>query len=129
MAKLGEFIAFRAAIALIKESGEEDLLQSVYHSCKEELTKPDENMSNKVQQIYEPFSDIEISNKIAHLLTTSSINAKVEIIYQTVSNLHKAIPNHKGDWYFTGNYPTPGGNRVVNEAFINYFEGNNKRAY
>ncbi len=129
MAKLGEFIAFRAAIALIKESGEEDLLHSVYHSCKEELTKPDENMSNKVQQIYEPFSDIEISNKIAHLLTTSSINAKVEIIYQTVSNLHKAIPNHKGDWYFTGNYPTPGGNRVVNEAFINYFEGNNKRAY
>ncbi len=129
MAKLGEFIAFRAAIALIKESGKEDLLQSVYHSCKEELTKPDENMSNKVQQIYEPFSDIEISNKIAHLLTTSSINAKVEIIYQTVSNLHKAIPNHKGDWYFTGNYPTPGGNRVVNEAFINYFEGNNKRAY
>lgn len=129
MAKLGDFIAFRAAVALLKETKRVPVLLDVYKKCKLELEKKDSEMSNGVTEIYKPFTYEEISNKIAELLTSKSIAAKVQIIYQTVANLHKAIPNHLGDWYFTGNYPTPGGNRVVNEAFVNYFEGRNTRAY
>ncbi len=129
MAKLGDFIAFRAAVALLKETKRVPILIDVYENCKKELKKDDNAMKNVVTAIYKPFSDTDISNKIAELLTSKSITAEVTIIYQTVKNLHAAIPNHLGDWYFTGNYPTPGGNRVVNEAFVNYFEGRNTRAY
>jgi len=129
MAKLGDFIAFRAAIALLKESNKTQLILDVYENCKIQLQKDDTAMVNAVQAIYAPFSDEEISIKISELLKTNTIKAKVEIIYQSVKNLHKAVPDHAGDWYFTGNFPTPGGNRVVNEAFVNYFEGKNLRAY
>lgn len=129
MAKLGDFIAFKAAISLLKESKRVEELMNVYENCKKELEKNDEDMINAVKAIYKPFSNEEISTKIAELLTSESVKSEVKIIYQSVDNLHKAIPNHKGDWYFTGNYPTPGGNRVVNEAFINYYEGKNLRAY
>ncbi len=129
MAKLGDFIAFKAAVALLKEKGKVQVLMDVYEKCKLELKKEDDAMINIVQDIYASFSYLEVSKKIADLLTSKFIVAEVIIIYQTVANLHKAVPNHKGDWYFTGNYPTPGGNRVVNEAFINYYEGKNLRAY
>ncbi len=129
MAKLGDFIAFRAAVDLLKETNRVGILMSVYENCKIQLQKEDKDMINAVQAIYTSFTDTEISNKIARILTDSTINASVEIIYQSVANLHKAVPNHKGDWYFTGNYPTPGGNRVVNEAYVNYYEGKNSRAY
>ncbi len=129
MAKLGDFIAYKAAVALLKENGKVQVLMDVYKKCQLELKKKDAVMVNVVKEIYKPFTNEEISQKIALLLTSKTISAEVVIIYQTVDNLHKAIPQHKGDWYFTGNYPTPGGNRVVNEAFINYYEGKNLRAY
>ncbi len=129
MAKLGDFIAYKAAVALLKENGKVQVLMDVYKKCQLELKKKDAVMVNVVKEIYKPFTKEEISQKIAMLLTSKTISAEVVIIYQTVDNLHKAIPQHKGDWYFTGNYPTPGGNRVVNEAFINYYEGKNLRAY
>lgn len=129
MAKLGDFIAFKAAVSLLKERKSVQVLMDVYENCKQELKKNDEDMINAVADIYKPFSDKDISDKIAQLLTVDSVQSTVKIIYQSVANLHTAIPNHKGDWYFTGNYPTPGGNRVVNEAFINYYEGKNLRAY
>lgn len=93
------------------------------------MGKPDKEVTNYVKEFYAPFTDEEISNKIAELLTTDDINAEVKIIFQSVENLHKACPKNLGDWYFTGNYPTPGGNRVANKAFINYYEGNKERAY
>jgi amidophosphoribosyltransferase len=129
MAKLGDFIAFKAAIALLKERGKVQVIIDTYNLCKIELEKKDKEMINAVTTIYKDFSKEEISIKITQLLVSESITAKVEIIYQSVENLHRAIPNHKGDWYFTGVYPTPGGNRVVNEAFINFYEGKNTRAY
>ena len=129
MAKLGDFIAFRAAIDLLKETGKTQRIIDVYHKCKQELKKEDEEMENAVKAIYEPFTEEEISAKIARMLKNNHINAEVEIIFQTVEDLHKAIPSHSGDWYFTGNYPTPGGNRVVNEAFVRYYQGDNSRAY
>jgi len=129
MAKMGDFIAFDAAISLLHDRNMIYVIDSVYKKCKEQENLPKEQIKNYVQEIYTPFSDEEISAKISELLTPPSINSKVEIIYQTVENLHKACPNHKGDWYFTGNYPTPGGNKVVNKAFINWKEGNNVRAY
>jgi len=129
MAKLGDFIAFKAAVTLLKESNRVEVLMDVYENCKKELEKNDKDIINAVKAIYAPFSDSEISDKIALLVTSKSVEIEVKIIYQSVNNLHKAIPDHKGDWYFTGDYPTPGGNRVVNEAFINYYEGKNLRAY
>jgi len=129
MAKLGDFIAFQAAIALLKENGKEGIIEDVYKKSLAQVSLPKEEVINHVKDIYAPFSDEQISFKIAQLLTHSSINAEVEIIYQSVEDMHKAIPNNKGDWYFTGNYPTPGGNKVVNKAFINYVEGKNERAY
>ena len=129
MAKIGDFIAFRAALALLKETDQYDIVTEVYNKCKTQKRLADSKIKNFVKEIYEPFTDEQISDKIAEILKTSTIKADVEIIYQSVANLHIACPNHEGDWYFTGDYPTPGGNRVVNDAFINFYRGNNKRAY
>jgi amidophosphoribosyltransferase len=129
MAKMGDFIAFEAAIHLLREQGKTDIIDSVYRKCKEQANLPKEQIKNYVKEIYEPFTNEDISAKIAELLTPPNINAKVEIVYQTVENLHVACPNHLGDWYFTGDYPTPGGNKVVNRAFLNFIEGKNERPY
>ena len=128
MAKLGDFIAFQAAITLMKESGQERIIDEVYQNCLN-CCDDEEQVENYVQAIYAPFSAVQISKKIAQLLTPDNINAKVNIIYQKISDLHASCPDHQGDWYFTGNYPTTGGNRVVNKSFINYIEGKNERAY
>lgn len=124
MSRMGEFIAFKAAIELLKEQGMESRIKEVYELCKKQEDLPKEEVVNYVKLIYEPFTDEQISAKIAQMLTPEGTRASVEIVYQTIENLHKAIPNHPGDWYFSGNYPTPGGNRLVNHAFINYYEGN-----
>jgi amidophosphoribosyltransferase len=129
MAKMGDFIAFEAAIELLKEHGKEQIIQEVYQKCLEQAALPKEQIRNYVKEIYAPFSQDQVSAKIAQMLTPNNINAKVEIVYQTVENLHLACPNNLGDWYFTGDYPTPGGNKVVNRAFINWVEGKNERAY
>ena len=129
MAKLGDFVAFNAAIELLKEQKKEKVIKDVYKKAKAQEKLPKEKIRNVVKDIYAPFTADQISQKISQLLTPPDINAKVEIIYQTIEGLHAACPNHKGDWYFTGNYPTPGGNKVVNQAFINYVEGKNARAY
>ena len=129
MAKLGDFVAFQAAIALLKETAKENIINEVYKKSKEQVNKPKEEIVNYVKEIYKPFTAEEISVKIAQLLKASHLKAEVEIIYQSIENLHLACPDHKGDWYFTGNYPTPGGNKVVNKSFINYIEGKDTRAY
>lgn len=129
MSRLGDFIAFNAAIALLKENGQSGLIDEVYRKSKAQENKPKEEIVNYVKEIYAPFTDEQISGKITELVTPDNINAKTEVVYNTIESLHKACPYNTGDWYFTGNYPTPGGNKVVNRAFINYYEGNNKRAY
>lgn len=129
MAKLEGLVAFQAAIELLKERNQYHIVEDVYNKCKAQENLKDSDVVNYVTEIYSPFSDMEISNKIAELLTTPSVKAEVKIIFQTVENLHIACPKNLGDWYFTGDYPTPGGNRVVNRAFINFFEGNDARAY
>ena len=129
MAKLGDFIAFRAAIELLKEQGKEEVIEEVYKKCKVSVSLPEYDGVNYVKGIYDLFTDDEISKKVAQLIREETINAEVEVIFQTVEHLHIACPNHKGDWYFTGNYPTASGMRVVNRAFINYYEGKNIRAY
>ena len=129
MAKMGDFIAFEATIALLKDRNMTHIIDEVYAKCKEQENLPKEQIKNYVQEIYAPFTDEEVSEKISELLTPATITTKVEIIYQTVENLHLACPDNKGDWYFTGNYPTPGGNKVVNKAFMNWKEGKNERAY
>ena len=129
MAKMGDFIAFEAAIQLLKDRGMEDVIEQAYRQCIEQVELPKEQQKNMVQQIYAPFTDDEVSAQISKMLTPPGLKTEVEIIYQTVDNLHLACPNNKGDWYFTGNYPTPGGNKVVNKAFINWKEGKNERAY
>ncbi len=129
MAKMGDFIAFEAAIQLLKDNGKEQVIQDVYLKCKEQVHLPKEQIQNYVKEIYDAFTPEQISAKISELLTPKNINAKVEIIYQTVENLHDSCPDNLGDWYFTGNYPTPGGNKVVNKAFMNWVEGKNERAY
>jgi amidophosphoribosyltransferase len=129
MAKMGDFIAFEAAIALLKERGMENVIEEVYRECLEQTKLPRVQQKNAVRKIYSSFTAEEISAKISTMLTPPSINTEVEIIYQTIENLHAACPNNTGDWYFTGNYPTPGGNKVVNKAFINWKEGKNERAY
>jgi amidophosphoribosyltransferase len=129
MAKLNDFIAFQACIALIKDKKMESLINETYIKAKEELLKPKEEQQNQVKNIYKAFTAEQISEKISQLLTPNDIKADVEIIYQSIEDLHAAIPYDKGDWYFTGDYPTPGGNRVVNRSFVNYIEGNNVRAY
>jgi amidophosphoribosyltransferase len=129
MAKMGDFIAFEAAIALLRESGQAQVIDNVYKAALEQVQLPKEQVKNVVKEIYAPFSDKQISAQIAKMLTPKGINAEVEIIYQSVENLHIACPGHLGDWYFTGDYPTPGGNKVVNRAFINWMEKRNERAY
>jgi len=129
MAKLGDFIAFKAAICLLKETHQEHIINEVYAKTKAQEHFPKEEMMNYVKLIYKPFLPEQISQKIAELVTFSGIKAKVEIIYQNIENLHSAIPKHRGDWYFTGDYPTPGGNKVVSRSFINYIEGKSGRAY
>jgi amidophosphoribosyltransferase len=129
MARMGDFIAFQAAVSLLRERGKEDLLNVVYRKCKDQEEAPKEHVRNYVKEIYEPFTYEEISARIAELVTPDGINAEVSVLFQRVEDLHDACPNNTGDWYFTGNYPTPGGNKVVNKAFINYMEGRNERAY
>ena len=129
MAKLGDFIAFQAAVQLLKDNFKDNLLDELYEKAKAQEALPKEEIVNVVKEIYEPFTAEQISVKIAELLRPDSIFAEVDIIYQSIEGLHNAIPNHKGDWYFTGNYPTAGGNKVVNKSFINYMEGKNVRAY
>lgn len=129
MAKMGDFIAFEATIQLLRDTNQTALIDEVYKKCLEQVHLPKEQVRNYVKEIYAPFTDEQISAKIAELLTPPTIKAKVEIVFQSVENLHIACPNHLGDWYFTGNYPTPGGNKVVNKAFINWVEKKNERAY
>lgn len=129
MSRMGEFVAFEAAISLLKETDREHLIWETYEKCKASVTLDKEQVPNYVKAIYEPFSDEEISARIAKIISPPNINAEVQVIYQTLDNLHKACPNHLGDWYFSGDYPTPGGNKVVNRAYMNWVEGKNQRAY
>ena len=122
MARLEEFCAFRATMALIEERGMWQLVNDTYLACKRELTKPKEEMQNCVRAVYEPFTVDEINKKIVEMLRPADMQAPIELVFQSIEGLHKACPNHPGDWYFTGHYPTPGGNRLVNQAFINYLE-------
>jgi amidophosphoribosyltransferase len=129
MSRMGEFVAFEAAISLLKEQGKENIIVEVYQKCKDSSKLAKEDVENYVKAIYAPFTDQEISDRIAKIITPPNITAKVEVLYQTLDNLHIACPDHAGDWYFSGDYPTPGGNKVVNRAFVNWMEGNNQRAY
>ncbi len=129
MSKLGDFVAFRAAIELLHDTGQEGLLNQLLEKCKELQRNNQLHAENIVRQVYKPFSLDEISNKIAKLITPKEVNIPVSVIYQTIESLHEACPTNLGDWYFTGNYPTPGGNRVCNKAFMNYMEGKNVRGY
>ncbi len=129
MAKLEDFVAFKAALELHRERGSLDLVEKIYKKCVAELKNKDKEVENQVKEFYAPFGPQEISDKISELLSPADIRAEVKIIYQTIENLHKACPGNLGDWYFTGEYPTNGGNKVVNRAFINFFEGKNQRAY
>ena len=130
MAKMGDFIAFQAAVSLLIERGMGNILDETYEKCLKELEKPlSEDIQNPVTAIYEPFSPDEISDRISKLLTPEGMGAEVKIIFQSIEGLHKACPDHTGDWYFTGNYPTPGGRRVVNKAFVYFMEGRSERAY
>lgn len=122
MPRLEEFCVFRATMELIKERGMQDLLKRVYESCKLELLKPKEMMRNCVRDVYKPFSINEINNKIVEMLRPEELETPVELVYQSIDGLHEAIPDHKGDWYFTGKYPTPGGTKLCNQAFVNYME-------
>ncbi|WP_237276580.1 amidophosphoribosyltransferase [Tenacibaculum ovolyticum] len=129
MAKINDFIAFKAALELLKETNQYNIIDEVYAKCKKQEVSEDRDVINYVKEVYAPFSDEEISAKIAQMLKTPDITSEVEVIFQGVDNLHKACPDNLGDWYFTGDYPTDGGNRVVNQAFINFYEGSDKRAY
>jgi amidophosphoribosyltransferase len=126
---MGEFVAFEAAISLLKDAGKDDVILKVYQQCKDSAKLPKEEVENYVKAIYEPFTNQEISDRIAQIITPKEIKAEIKVIYQTLDNLHVACPDHKGDWYFSGNYPTPGGNKVVNKAFANWMEGKNQRGY
>ncbi len=129
MSRLGEFVAFQALIALLKDNNKTHLLDETYKACKTMLELPKEQNTNLVKALYDIFTADELTAKISEIIKPADINAEVQVIYQTIENLHQACPNDLGDWYFTGNYPTPGGNKVVNRAFVNYMEGNNARAY
>ncbi len=129
MARLEDLVAFQAALALHKDRGSENIIGEIYQKCKEQVSMDDMVVVNHVKKLYAPFTDEEISDKIAEIIGSEGIQAKVKIIFQTVEDLHKACPKNLGDWYFTGNYPTAGGNRVVNRAYINFYEGNPERAY
>ena len=127
MARIDEFIAFKATMELLKERNLYHIVEEVYKKCKESLDQ--ENPKNHVKEVYAPFTPEEISDKIAQLLKTENISSEIKIIFQSIENLHMACPNDTGDWYFTGDFPTPGGKKVVNKAFINFYEGKKERAY
>jgi amidophosphoribosyltransferase len=129
MSKMKEFVAFRALVELLTQDGKLHLMDEVYQRCIEQEKLPIEQMQNQVQYLYEQYTDEQISAKISELVKPENIFPDVQIIYQSIADLHKACPNHKGDWYFSGNYPTPGGMRVVNRAYINYMKNNDERAY
>lgn len=129
MSRMGEFVAFEAAINLLKSNGMGHVIDEVYQKCLASLTMPKDQVENYVKAIYEPFTDDQISAEIARIIRPHHLEAELEVVYQTLDNLHNACPNHLGDWYFSGNYPTPGGNKVVNRAFMNWMEGKNVRAY
>ncbi len=129
MAKIGDFIAFTASIELLKETNQTHVIDEVYQKCRQQGDLPIEQIENQVKAIYAPFSVAQIEQKISELLTPADCKAEVQILFQRIEGLHRAIPYHTGDWFFTGNYPTPGGNQVVNQSFINYYEGKNRRAY
>ena len=129
MANLEGLVAFRAALALLKDTNNYNIVEEVYKKCKAQVDLKDKDVKNFVKEIYNNFTDEQISDKISELLSDEDVKAEVKIIFQPVANLHKACPKNLGDWYFTGNYPTVGGNRVVNKAFINFYEGNKERAY
>ena len=130
MAKLEDFIAFKAAISLHEDLGNKKIiLDSIYKKCKDAIINDIQETENFVKELYKPFTSNQISNKIAELLSQNGLKSELKIIYQSIENLHKSCPTHQGDWYFSGNYPTKGGNRVVNKAFINFYEGNSTRAY
>jgi amidophosphoribosyltransferase len=129
MSKLGDFIAFNAAVELMKERGHENCLKELYVQCKELHRNNQLHTINVVRQVYKAFTNDEITKKIAQLITPPDVRIPVDVIFQTIELLHEACPNNLGDWYFTGNYPTDGGNRVVNKAFMNYMEGRNVRGY
>jgi len=129
MANLEDFVAFRASIELLKDDEKTEIINNVYIKSKKQEKFLKEKIVNYVKEIYEPYSPEEISKKIVEILKPKKFNSQLEIIFSSIENLHKAIPNHLGDWYFTGNYPTPGGNKVVNNAYINFYEGRKVRAY
>ncbi|MEA2068733.1 MAG: amidophosphoribosyltransferase, partial [Verrucomicrobiota bacterium] len=129
MSKMKDFVAFEAGVALVRETGREHMLDEIYEACKEDEKKPRSGAQNQVTRLFDPFTPDQISDKIAQILTPEGMKAEVQIIYQSIGGLHEACPNHKGDWYFTGNYPTPGGHRVANRSFINFMEKSDKRAY
>ena len=130
MAKLEDFIAFRAAIKLHEENGtKKTIIKKIYRNCINSKKSKEGKVLNHVKMLYKDFSQEQISEKISSILKGEMISSEVEIIFQSIEGLHKACPNHKGDWYFTGDYPTPGGSRIANNAFINYYEGKSQRAY
>jgi amidophosphoribosyltransferase len=129
MTKISDFIVFRAAIELLKDTNQQSIINDVYNKSKSQQGLQKEEYVNYVKEIYEPFRPEEISEKVAQMLTTKNIQAEIKIIYQSIEDLHNSIPGNKGDWYFTGNYPTPGGNKVVSRSFVNYIEGRDERAY
>ena len=129
MSKMGDFVAFQAAVALLKETGKENILTEVYAQCQQLEKENKLHTENLVKKIYEPFTAVEVARKIAQLITPPEVDIKISVIFQKIEDLHQACPNNKGDWYFTGNYPTPGGNRVCNKAFMNYMAGKNVRGY
>jgi len=129
MAKLGDFTAFQAAIALLKENEMQHVINEVYKKCSMQKDLPKEEYVNYVKDIYKPFTPEQVSTKIAEMLTDTDVKTEVKIVYQSIENLHKAVPDDLGDWYFTGDYPTPGGNKVVSTSFLNYIHGVSSRAY
>ena len=129
MSKMGDFVAFKALVEILRDQGKEDLLQDCYKRCKAQIHLPKEEITNEVQSLYEHVSAECISKRIAQNVSPADIDVEVDVIYQTIEGLHAACPNHTGDWYFSGNYPTPGGNKVVNKAFINFMEGRDERSY
>ena len=129
MAIMDELIAFSAAIRFFKKKFRESSLEDIYKKCKKENKKVPTKIKNIVKEIYNPFTDNQISKEISRMLKDEDITADVDVVFQSIENLHKACPNHLGDWYFSGDYPTPGGNKIVNKAFINYYEGLKIRAY
>jgi amidophosphoribosyltransferase len=129
MSKLKDFVAFQAAVALVKETGREAVLKQIYDACKASLELPRGEVKNEVKALYKLFKPHEVEAKIAAILRPVDLKAQFQVIYQSIEGLHAACPNHKGDWYFTGDYPTPGGNRVVNRSFVNFMENSDARAY